>query len=228
MSASVSRVSPVDPIRLSRRIGLGAALASSLFGILYLIGLGVNLTTSGSVVPAGNDVKAAAAVIALLWNVVLLVLFVTLRREADPSRAILAEVALTSAVVVCALSCASWFVGLTALVHLDRIADPALAGLLDPYTPGSLAYALEHLGWGLFFGLATLLAGMAFSAQGVSPWLRWGFMATGILSLGHFLGVIAGQAGLIALGFISWGVVFPLSCVLLALFFRRRIANSSS
>lgn len=226
MSASVVRPKPdrLDSTRLSRQIGAAAALASAFFGFLYVLGLCVNLATSGSIYPAGSDVKSVSAVIALVWNVALVVLFVTLQREAHPARAVLAETALVFAVLVCAVSASSWFLALTALPRLARSADPALAGLFDPYNESSLAYALEHLGWGLFFGLAAVLAGFSLSAKDVSPWLRWSLVLTGVLSLAHALGVAAGHAGLIALGSVSWGIVLPFACLLLARLFRRRLA----
>jgi uncharacterized membrane protein len=97
------------------------ALSSTIFGILYLLGVGVNLITSGSVYPSGEDVKLISAVIALLWNLVLVVLFTTLRRETQPSRAILAEMALVFAILVCGVSCASWFAGLIVYPRFMRL-----------------------------------------------------------------------------------------------------------
>jgi hypothetical protein len=207
---------------LSRKIGATMAGLSTAFGILYLLGLGVNLATSGSFTPAGEDVRQISSVIALLWNLVLLALFVTLRREAQPSRAVLAELALAFAIAVCVLSCASWFSGMIAYPRLARTSSPELAALLDPRNPSSLAYALEHLGWGLFFGLATILAGLALGRPGASSWVRWALIVTGALSLAHFLGVIASSQALILLGYLSWGVALPISTAMLTRMFRIR------
>ena len=74
-----------DEVRMARRFGLTAAIASTVFGILYLLGLGVNLATSGSPYPSGADVRVISAGVALAWNVVLLILFASLRGEAGPS-----------------------------------------------------------------------------------------------------------------------------------------------
>jgi hypothetical protein len=83
---------------LSRKIGRWTSLGSLGFGLLYLVGVGVNLSTSGSVYLSGRDVRTVSAAVALLWNLALIVLFVTLRREAEPSRTVLAELALAFAV----------------------------------------------------------------------------------------------------------------------------------
>jgi hypothetical protein len=211
-----------DLTSLSRRIGFLAAASSTLFGLLYLLGLGVNLVTSGSFYPSGSDVRTVSAMIAILWNVALVALFVALRREAEPSKAILAELALVFTVLVCATSCTSWFVALTAYPRLAQAADPGLAALIDPYNPSSLSYALEHLGWGLFLGLATVLGGFALGSRNASLWLRWSLIATGILSLAHFLGVITASDALTLLGFVSWGVALPVASLLLAALFRSK------
>jgi uncharacterized membrane protein len=212
---------------LSRKVGLFMAGSSTFFGFLYLLGLGVNLFTSASFYPSGSDVKYISAVVAILWNLALVALFATLRREAEPSRAILAELALVFAILVCATSCTSWFLGMTAYPRFALTVDPGTAAMLDPYNPSSLSYALEHLGWGLFFGLTTVLAGLALEPRSTSNWLRWSLVVTGILSLGHFLGVLISNDAIAVLGFVSWGVALPISSALLAAMFRRKLKRPS-
>ena len=213
---------------LSRKIGLLMAGFSTFFGLLYLLGLGLNLATSGSIYPSGSDVRVISAVIAILWNLVLVALIATLVREAEPSRAILAELALVFAILVCATSCTSWFVGMTAYPRLAQAADPGTAAILDPYDRKSLSYALEHLGWGLFFGLTMILAGLALGPRKGAGWIRWSLVVTGMLSLAHFVGVIASSDALVVLGFISWGVVLPISSAWIAAMFRRELKRAST
>jgi uncharacterized protein (TIGR03382 family) len=67
-------------------------------------------------------------------------------------------------------------------------------------------------------------AGLAIDGGRASPLLRWSLILTGVLSLCHFAGVLTGSDALTNAGFISWGVTLPLSSVLLALMFRRRLA----
>ena len=111
---------------------------------------------------------------------------------------------------------------------MAQAADPGLAAILDPYNPSSLSYALEHLGWGLFLGLATVLGGVALGSRHASRWLRWSLIATGILSLGHFIGVIIASDALVILGFVSWGVALPVASLLLAALFRRKPQQPSA
>jgi len=228
MLGDSAKCASVDSKSLSRKIGLVMAGFSTVFGLLYLFGLGLNLATSGSFYPSGSDVRVVSAAIAILWNLVLVVLLAALVREAEPSRAILAELALVFAILVCATSCTSWFVGITAYPRLAQVADPGMAAILDPYDANSLTYALEHLGWGLFFGLTTILAGFALGPRKGSGWVRWSLIVTGMLSLGHLIGVITSNEALVVLGFISWGVALPISSAWIAAMFRRELKRASA
>lgn len=212
---------PLESRPLSRTIGFATALLSSFFGLVYLIGLGINLRTSGSVYPSGGDVRIVSAGIALLWNLALVVLFTALRREAKPERAILAELALVFAILVCGASGASWVAGMMHVLRFAGSTDPAVVSLFDPYDPASFPYMLEHLAWGLFFGLAAIFAGLALRPSRFSPWVNGGFILTGLLSLGHFIGVVTGNESLISLGYLSWGVALPVACALVAGVFRQ-------
>jgi hypothetical protein len=209
----------INDLFLSRKLGFWMALSSTICGVLYLLGMGINLITSGSVYPSGSDVRMISSVIALLWNLALLILFAALRREAEPPRAILGEAALVFAILACGASCAAWLSGLIVFPRLAQAADPALAAAFDPYDTASFAYALEHLAWGLFFGLAVVLAALSLRPG----WVCWSLLVAGILSLAHFLGVLLDQEALIALGYISWGIALPISSALLAGLFRREL-----
>lgn len=208
---------------MSRRFALVMAIASTALGVIYLLGLGLNLATSGAPYPSGADVRTISAGIALVWNVVLLILFASLRREAEPSKGFLAELGWVFAIQVCVVSCASWLLGLTSYSLLARADDPRLAELMNPYNASSMAYALEHLGWGLFFGLAAGFTGLSLRSGRGPDALAWTLVLAGALSLAHFLGVIVQSQPLIWLGFLAWGVLLPLASALAAGMFRRRL-----
>jgi len=218
---------PGEGTRMSRRFGLVMAIASTAFGVIYLLGLGLNLATSGGPYPSGADVRTISAGIALVWNVVLLILFASLRREAEPSKGFLAELGWVFAIQVCVVSCASWLLGLTSYMLLAQSGNPALAELANPYSPSSPAYALEHLGWGLFFGLAAVFMGLALrDGEGTRTTGRL-LQAAGLLSLMHFLGVIARNEPMIWLGFLAWAVFLPASTALAAGMFRRKLQRAA-
>jgi len=139
---------------LSRTIGRAMALSSAAFGLLYLLGIVVNLATSGSFYPSGDDVKAVSAVIALLWHLVLVILFVAVRREAEPSRSFFPELALErqAASSLLPLAALSLTIGLFEAVFwrgwvLLRLEEAF--GIVPAILLGSLLYAAYHVGYAM-------------------------------------------------------------------------------
>ena len=51
---------------MSRHFGLVMAIASTALGVIYLLGLGLNLATSGAPYPSGADVRTISSGIALV------------------------------------------------------------------------------------------------------------------------------------------------------------------
>jgi len=82
-------------------------------------------------------------------------------------------------------------------------------------------YAIEHLAWGVFYGLATIFMAMAIGSGKVETWIRWLFFIGGALSLVHAFGMIVVSPALIDLGYFAAGVLLPITTTLLAIRFRR-------
>jgi hypothetical protein len=212
----------MNTLNLSKRIGFYAALFSTIFGFLYLLGLVANLATTGSPYPASDSVQMISATIALLWNQTLLMLFVVLRERVSEDRKILGELMLAFAIMVCATSSISWFVRLTSVPLAQQAGNATLLALLDLYDPGSITFAIEHVSWGVFFGLATLFAGFALQSNGSGIWTRWLLALSGLLSLLHALGLVISSPILVALGYVAWALPLPVATLLLTIQFRRK------
>ncbi len=118
--------------------------------------------------------------------------------------------------LTCATSSVNWFVQLAVMPKLAQAGKSPLTALLDLQNSYSLTYSMEHLGWGLFYGLAALFAAAALAGGRLETWIRWVLAAGGVLSLLHFVGVAAGSTFLSDLGYVAWGVLLPLSTALLA------------
>lgn len=216
-----SQVEKMDAVRSSRQMLLWAAVFSTLFGALYLLGLAGKLIVDGSVHSTSSPaVQSVSAAVALLWNVSLLILFAALRRQVARSRRPFAEVGLIFMTLVCATSSVDWFIQLAILPRMTTINDTGMAALLDVHNELSIPYAMEHLGWGLFFGMAALFAAAAMAGSGREAWIRWLLAAAGVLSMLHFIGVIAASPVLSDLGYIAWGVLLPAVTALLAVRFK--------
>jgi hypothetical protein len=77
-------------------------------------------------------------------------------------------------------------------------------------------YALEHLAWGVFYGLTTIFMGLAMEGGRLETWIRWLFITGGALSLLHVAGIVIASPALIDLGYFAAGVLLPFTTTLLA------------
>jgi hypothetical protein len=216
-----NRTTPVDSARTAPVVGYAAALASTVFGTLYLLGMIINLLTSGSTHSSSTQVQFISAVVAVLWDQTLVILFAAVRWSTEKSRKILGDLALAFMVLVSAASSVNWFTRLTVYPQAARAGDTALMALLDPYSERSIMFAFEHLGWGVFYALAVLFAAAALEGGGLARWLRWLFALSGILSLLHTVGLIVSNPVLSFLGYPAWGILLTAASALLAARFRR-------
>jgi hypothetical protein len=122
--------------------------------------------------------------------------------------------------LVCAVSSTNWFVRLAVLPRVAQAGDQTILNLIDPYNPASIMFAMEHLGWGVFFGLAALFAGFAIHGGRLESWVRGLLVAAGVLSLLHALGLVIASPGLSFLGYPAWGILLPAATLLLTVRFR--------
>ena len=167
----------------ARQVVVFSAAFATLLGILYLLGLAGKLIVDGTLHSTSSQaVQSLSAVIAILWDVSLLVLFAALRRLSSGRKELFAELALIFMALVCAISSINWFVQLLIVSKINRVGESVLLALLDVHNGISLMYAMEHLAWGVFYGLAAILAALAISGGKLESWIRWLLAAGGALS----------------------------------------------
>jgi hypothetical protein len=147
---------------------------------------------------------------------------VALRWLASERRRIFAELGLVFMALLAGMSSITWFVRLAIVPGLAHGGGSAVLALLTPYSPGSVLFAVEMLGWGLFYGLAVLFAAFAFEGGQLEAWIRGLLAASGILSLLHAVGIAAAQPVLNKLGYPAWGLLLPAATILLAVWLRRK------
>ncbi len=213
-----ARIDTRQAARVWRRLGYTAAVVSAVCGFLYLLGLVGNFLTTGSVYAATSRLQAISAIIALVWNQTLVVLFAALRWQVREDKQVFADLALVFAGMMSAVSSVNWFAQLAVVPKID---NAAILALLDAHGSGSLLFAMEHLGWGLFFAIAVLSAAFAIQGGRLEGWICWLLAAGGILSLAHLVGVVGGDALLSFLGYPAWGMLLPAASVLFAIRFKR-------
>ena len=204
-----------------QRILFLAALISTVFGILYFLGLAGKLIVDGSIHSASSpSIQVVSAAIGLMWDFTLLVLFVALRRQASESKAVYADLGLVFMALLCATSSINWFVQLTLVPRIAQSGDPAFLALIDIHNETSIMYAIEHLAWGLFYGLATIFMAATIEGGKAGTWVRWLLVVGGALSILHVFGIMAANSLMIDSGYFAAGVLLPLTTALLAVRYR--------
>lgn len=122
------------------------------------------------------------------------------------------------------------YVNLNYVVQLATVIPRSLQGSLDEIrvldqTPHSLFWDVDALGY-IFMGLSTLFAVPVFAKTGLEKWLRWFFLANGIvvpvIAFVYFYPTFS--TTLLILGS-PWMITAPGSVLLLTVFFKRRLRS---
>ena len=176
----------------SKQILLITAIISTVFGILYFLGLMGKLIVNGSIHATSSPaISMVSAAISLLFMVLL-----------------------------AAISSINWYVQLTLVAHIAQSGAAATLALLDIHDAGSIMYAMEHLAWGLFYGLATIFMALAIEGGKIEVWIRWLLIAGGAMSILYIPGILTAYQVLIDLGYYAAGVLLPITTILLAIRYR--------
>ena len=85
----------------------------------------------------------------------------------------------------------------------------------------SVAYALDILGWDVFFALSMLFAAPVFWGSRLAAWIRVLMIASGVLALAGLSGVVVGEMQLRNIGIVGYVGVFLVVTALLGVLFYR-------
>ena len=206
---------------MARKVLLLTALISTAFGILYFVGLMGKLVINGSIhAQSSPAISMVSAAVGLLWDVTLVVLFLALRQQITGSKAIFAELGMAFMVLLASGSSLNWYIQLSLVPKIAQSGDMQTLALLDIHNVDSVMYAVEHLAWGLFYGLAAIFMGLAFEGGKIETWIRWLLIVGGIMSILFIPGQLIGSQILIDLGYYAAGVLLPITTILLFIRFR--------
>src|SRR5215217_109661 len=168
--------------------------------------------------------SAAATVILLVaYAVTLAVGLLSLESPqqpiADPMFSIL-EVPIIFMGLLAGVTCSLHFVILTLSRQPEFTAQLWLPLVLSFNWP-SVAYALDILGWDVFFALSMLFAAPIFRSSRLTAWIRVLMIASGVLALAGLSGVMVGDMQIRNIGIVGYVGVFLIVAALLAVFFYR-------
>lgn len=219
----------LNPGSTARRILVLSASISTLFGVLYFVGLMGKWIVNGSIHAASSPgISMLSAAVGLLWDCTLVVLFVALRHQITGSRAVFAELGLVFMTLLAAVSGVNWYVQLTVVPRIAQSGDAALLALLDIHHTASLMYAMEHLAWGLFYGLAAIFMALAIQGSKLETCIRWLLIAGGLMSILYLPGILIPNQILIDLGYYAAGVLLPVTTLLLVVRYRVEVASETN
>ena len=211
-------IPPTSP--LPTLIGLIASILAVLLGLGYLVTILTSFAKEGLKFPPSEPVQLAGAIVSLGTGIVLVALMAAIQWHLPADRQILAELALVFMALLCVSTGYNRFVQLTVLPQYRQPENPPVLDLIHPYGSKSILFAAESLGWGVFFGLGAVFAGLALlGGSGLDLWVSGLFLLAGVLSLLYALGVILKQPFLSFLGFPAWSLLAPAASVLLVLRF---------
>jgi len=200
-------------------VGFVSSVIGVLLGFSYLATILSSFIQGDSSFPPSEPVQLAGAIISLGIGIDLVVLMAAIQWHLPPERQILAEIALIFLALLCVSTSINRFVQLSVLPQYRHPENPQVLALIHPYGPKSIMFAVESLGWGLFYGLGVLFAGLAIGGSGLEGWISGLFILGGALSLLYAVGVILKQPILSLLGFPAWSVLATITAILLAIRF---------
>ena len=181
----------------------------------------------GFAFPPSPFVQLAGGVITLLTAPTLVLLFAAILHAAPQEARIYGTLGLSFTLLFAISVSINRFVQLT-VVRLSPVgpASSDLARFL-PYSTGSIMFALEMLGWGVFSSLAMLSVAPLFRGGGQRRAIRWLLLAYALFSLLSAVG-FATNSALTAAGFVAWGpLLFAIALLLTVHFGRSRPLSES-
>ena len=205
----------------ARKVLLWSTAISTIFGILYFVGLMGKLMVNGSIhAQSSPAISMVSAAVGLLWDATLVILFLALRQQTSGKKAFFADLGVVFMILLAATSSLNWYVQLTLVPRIAQAGDAQTLALLDIHNVDSVMYAIEHLAWGLFYGLAVIFMGLANEGGKTETWVRWLLIVGGVVSILFIPGRLIGSQFLIDLGYYAAGVLLPITTILLFIRFR--------
>jgi hypothetical protein len=206
-------VSKNSPNGARDRVDLGTSRLSFWSAIIATIAVifsGITATTA---------LRTPSLVSGILLIPVFVVLMACIHEYAPTERKIYSRLGLLFALGYSVL------IGFNYYMQLTLATQSLYSVSFDMTDPNSIMWVIEVLGYG-FMGLSTLSAAWVFRTGTLENLVRWLFVLNGILGLGGMIGyALHWSMSLLLGGLIAWDIVMPLSTILLAVLFRKRLAT---
>jgi hypothetical protein len=214
----------VDSIKFTataRRLGIFSAAATVILLVAYAVTLAMGLASLESPQqPIGDPMFTILEVLIITMMPAMVALMVTVHAWAPMHAKTLSLTSLVFMGMLAGLTCSVHFVILT-LSRQPEFAEQSWLPLVLSFKWPSVVYALDILGWDVFFPLSMLFAAPVFWGSRLAAWIRVLMTASGVLALAGLSGVVVGDMQLRNIGIVGYVGVFLVVTALLAVLFYR-------
>jgi hypothetical protein len=205
----------------ARWMGIGAATTILVTGLAYGVTLALGIASLPSPdQPILNPYFTMMEALILLLAPAMVALMAAVHFWAPAPLRPLSLTALCLMVMLATETCCVHFVILT-LAHQPGIEHRAMLDSMLAFKWPSVVYALDILGWDIFFALSMLFAAAVFSGRGLARGIRIAMITSAVLSFAGLSGVIRGNMQLRNIGIAGYlGAFLVVDIMLLLLFVR--------
>jgi hypothetical protein len=207
----------------ARSLGIFSAAATVILLVAYAVTLAVGLASLESAQqPIGDPMFTILEVLIIIMMPVMVALMVVVHAWAPMHAKALSLISLVFMGLLAGVTCSLHFVILTLSRQPEFTGQPWLP-LVFSFSWPSIAYALDILGWDVFFALSMLFAAPVFRGSRLAAWIRVLMIASAVLALAGLSGVVAGEMQLRNIGLVGYvGVFLVVAALLVVLFYRAR------
>jgi hypothetical protein len=205
----------------ARRLGIFSAAATLILLVAYAVTLAMGLASLDSPQePIGDPMFTILEVLIITMMPAMVALMVVVHAWAPMHAKTLSLTSLVFMGILAGLTCSVHFVILTLSRQPEFAGQPWLPLVLSFNWP-SVVYALDILGWDVFFPLSMLFAAPVFWGSRLAAWIRVLMTASGVFALAGLSGVVVGDMQLRNIGIVGYVGVFLVVTALLAVLFYR-------
>lgn len=205
----------------ARRLGIVSAVGTVLLSAVYAATLVAGLLSLQSPQqPIGDPLFSILEILIILMMPLMVALMVAVHAWAPAEAKVFSLMALVFVSLLAGLTCSVHFVILT-VGRQAAFSGLAWMPLFLSFEWPSVAYALDLLGWDVFFAMSVLFAAPVFGGNRLATSIRVLLVASGALALAGLSGVIVGDMQLRNIGILGYAGVFPVVALLLAILFHR-------
>jgi hypothetical protein len=205
----------------ARRFGIFSGSATVILLVAYAVTLIVGLASLGSPQePIGDPMFTILEILIITMMPAMVALMVAVHAWAPMHAKTLSLTSLIFMSLLAGVTCSLHFCILT-LSRQPEFAGQSWLPLVFSFEWPSVAYALDIVGWDVYFALSMLFAAPVFSGSRLAAWIRVLMIASGVLSLAGLSGVVVGDMEVRNIGIVGYVGVFLVVAALLTVFFYR-------